>query len=88
MELYIAARHFAQDPKLYGPIEMLNPETASVTAAFREAATELAEILARRDQAAFDRLFDEVRAYFGEFSAEATEQSSFLIDRLVERSMG
>jgi hypothetical protein len=29
-----------------------------------------------------------VRAFFGEFAHEATEQSRFLIDRLVERSMG
>lgn len=88
MELYVAARHFAQDPKLYGPIEMLNPETPAVTAAFRAAADELSDVLSRRDQGAFDRIFDEVRAYFGDFAAEATEQSSFLIDRLVERSMG
>lgn len=88
MELYIAARHFGQDPQLYGPIEMLNPETPRVTAAFQAAARELSEILERRDQAAFDQLFQEVRAYFGDFTAEATEQSSFLIDRLVERSMG
>ncbi|MGD8859699.1 MAG: bifunctional chorismate mutase/prephenate dehydrogenase [Myxococcales bacterium] len=88
MELYIAARHFGQDPQLYGPIEMLNPETARVTRAFREAATELGEILEQRDQARFDAVFDDVRKFFGDFTTEATEQSSFLIDRLVERSMG
>ena len=37
------------------------------------------------DQAAFARMFDEVRAFFGDFTAEATEQSSFLIDRLIEK---
>jgi chorismate mutase/prephenate dehydrogenase len=88
MELYVAARHFAQDPLLYGPIEMLNPSTAEVTDAFRRAADELADILAQRDQARFDRMFAEVRAFFGDFAAEATEQSSFLIDRLVERTLG
>jgi len=88
MELYVAARHFAQDPRLYGPIEMLNPETAAVTAAFSRAAEELREILERRDQGRFDAIFEEVRAYFGDFTAEALEQSSFLIDRLVERGLG
>jgi hypothetical protein len=34
LELYVAARHFAQDPGLYGPIEMLNPRTSEVTAAY------------------------------------------------------
>jgi chorismate mutase/prephenate dehydrogenase len=88
MELYVAARHFAQAPELYGPIEMQNPETSRVTRAFREAAQELGEILEARDQAAFARMFSEVRAFFGDFSAEAVEQSSYLIDRLVERGIG
>ena len=35
---------------------------------------------------AFTRLFEEVRAFFGDFTAEALIQSSFLIDRIVERS--
>ena len=37
LELYVAARHFAQSPALYGPIEMRNPRTAAVTAAFGQA---------------------------------------------------
>ncbi len=88
MELYVAARHFAQAPELYGPIEMLNPQTGHVVGTFCAAASELSEILASRDQARFEAMFREVRAFFGDFTIEATEQSSFLIDRLVERSMG
>jgi chorismate mutase / prephenate dehydrogenase len=88
MELYVAARHFAQAADLYGPIEMRNPATAQVTTQFRRAAEELAEILETRDQARFEATFREVRAFFGEFAQEATEQSRFLIDRLVERSVG
>lgn len=86
LELYVAARHFAQDPALYGPIEMRNPRTGDVTAAFGTAVHELATVIGGGDQAAFTRLFDEVRAFFGEFTAEALVQSSFLIDRIVERS--
>ena len=86
LELYVAARHFAQSPALYGPIEMRNPRTPEVTAAFEAAAAELATVLATRDQAAFDALFAEVRGFFGGFTDEALEQSSFLIDRIVERS--
>jgi prephenate dehydrogenase len=88
MELYVAARHFAQDPMLYGPIEMLNPDTKLVTAAFQKAAEDLSEILASRDQQRFNAMFEQVRAFFGDFALEATEQSSFLIDRLVERTIG
>ena len=86
MELYVAARHFAQASELYGPIEMLNPETARVVATFQQAASEVAEILSSRDQARFDAMFHEVRDFFGAFAQEATEQSSYLIDHLVERS--
>lgn len=86
MELYVAGRHFAQSPALYGPIEMRNPRTAEVTAAFQAAARELGDVLASGDQARFAAIFDEVRAFYGPFGAEAVEQSSFLIDRLVERS--
>lgn len=86
MELYVAGRHFAQSPALYGPIEMRNPRTAEVTAAFQAAARELGDVLASGDQARFAAIFDEVRAFYGSFGAEAVEQSSFLIDRLVERS--
>jgi prephenate dehydrogenase len=86
MELYVAARHFAQSADLYGPIEMRNPATPQVTAVFREAATEIAGILARGDRDAFRVVFSEVQAFLGGFTAEALEQTSFLIDRLVERT--
>lgn len=87
MELYVAARHFAQAADLYGPIEMRNPATAEVTAQFQSAAREVSEILATHDQQRFDAMFQEVRAFFGEFAREAAEESRFLIDRLVERSL-
>jgi chorismate mutase/prephenate dehydrogenase len=85
LELYVAARHFAQSSALYGPIEMRNPELALVTGALQDAARELAAILTAGDQAAFDAVFEEVRGYFGGFTAEALAQSRFLIDRIVEQ---
>jgi prephenate dehydrogenase len=88
LETYVTGRHFAQSPDLYGPIEMLNPDSQRVIAGFQKAAADLAEILAAGDQAAFDQMFEDVRAFFGEFTEEALEQSGFLIDRLVELSAG
>ena len=85
MELYVTARHFAQSPDLYGPIEMRNPATAHVTSEFGKAATDVAAILASNDRERFRQMFDEVRDFFGPFTHEALEQSSYLIDRLVER---
>jgi len=86
LELYVAARHFAQASDLYGPIEMLNPRGGDVTTAFGSATREVADIIASGDQAAFDAMFDEVRGFFGSFTTEALEQSSYLIDRIVERA--
>lgn len=88
LETYVTGRHFAQSPELYGPIEMLNPDSKHVTEAFRAAAATIAQVLEARDQPAFDRIFADVRAFFGEFTEEALEQSGFLIDRLVELSAG
>ena len=85
MELYVTARHFDQSPDLYGPIEMRNPATAHVTTAFGKAAADVAAILGSGDRERFRDMFEEVRAFFGPFTHEALEQSSFLIDRLVER---
>ena len=86
MELLMTARHFAQSPDLYAAIEMSNPATARVTGAFVQAARELMEQVAAKDRAAFVRMFEEVRRSFGSFTTQALEQSSFLIDRLVERA--
>lgn len=88
LEAYVTGRHFAQSPELYGPIEMLNPDSGRVVEVFRNAAADLGAILAAGDQDAFDQVFAEVRAFFGDFSQEALEQSGFLIDRLVELSAG
>lgn len=88
LEAYVAARHFAQDSALYGPIEMENAERPAIVDAFIEAAIELRDILERRDQAAFDQVFETVRGYFGDFTDEALEQSGFLIDRLIELTTG
>jgi chorismate mutase/prephenate dehydrogenase len=85
LELYVAARHFAQEPSLYGPIEMRNPGTAGIASGLAEATREIGEILASGDRARFEAMFDEVRQYFGAFTEEALVQSAFLIDRLVER---
>lgn len=64
---------------------MRNPGTSAVAKALADAAREIGEVLASGDRARFERLFDEVRQYFGSFTDEALVQSSFLIDRLVER---
>ena len=86
MELLMTARHFAQSPDLYASIQMSNPATPKVTQAFVDAASQWRDIVAAGDHEQFRRMFEEVRTHFGDFTAEALEQSSYLIDRLVERA--
>ncbi len=86
MELLMAARHFAQSPDLYSAIEMTNPNTETVTAAFNKAAEEMRSLIISGDQDGFRNTFGEVRDFFGEFSKTALVESSYLIDRLVERA--
>ncbi len=85
LELFVTARHFAQSPELYGALEMRNPATGAVTSAFQDAAREVAETLRSGDQERFDQLFETAQHFFGPLTREALEQTSFLIDRLVER---
>lgn len=86
MELLMTARHFAQSPELYAAIEMSNPATSEVMSAFVQSAKQVEQIVANKDGHAFEDMFDEVRQFFGPFTDRALEQSSFLIDRLVERT--
>lgn len=86
MELLMTARHFAQSPQLYASIQTSNPLTNEITDAFLEAATAHKGNIQSNDRAAVEATFDEVRAFLGSFTDEALEKSSYLIDRLVERS--
>ena len=49
-------------------------------------ARRLPGLLAKGDRERFTELFEEVRRFFGPFTGEALEQSSFLIDRIIERT--
>ena len=85
MELLMTARHFAQSPELYGSIQMSNPLTEQVTEAFVRAATEHKAVVVSGDTAGMNAMFEQVRGFFGDFTDRALEQSSYMIDRLVER---
>ncbi|MCH2143237.1 MAG: bifunctional chorismate mutase/prephenate dehydrogenase [Phycisphaerales bacterium] len=86
LELLMTARHFAQSPDLYGAIEMSNPNTPQVVDAFRAAAEEFESLLLANDQDAFSETFQEVTNFFGPFADTALRESTYLIDRMVERS--
>ncbi|MCH2135622.1 MAG: bifunctional chorismate mutase/prephenate dehydrogenase [Phycisphaerales bacterium] len=84
MELLMTARHFAQDADLYRAIEAGNPNCEAVTEAVRSSAEEFSTVLASGDVEEFRSMFTQVTDFFGEFAPVALEQSSALIERLVE----
>jgi chorismate mutase/prephenate dehydrogenase len=86
MELLMTARHFAQSPDLYASIQMSNPLTPKVTETFVRAAAAHRDAVNARDRDAVAAAFDQVRAFLGDFTDRALEQSSYMIDRLVERT--
>lgn len=86
MELIMTARHFAQSADLYASIQMSNPRTGQVTGEFIAAAQELRDAVTDGDRETFRRLFAEVQQHLGSFRDQALDQSSYLIDRLVERA--
>jgi len=85
MELFMTARHFAQSPDLYASIQMSNPETERITTEFLKTAERLRADVMARDHDAVRSTFQDVHEYFGDFTERAMEESSFMIDRLVER---
>ncbi len=86
MEMLMTGRHFAQSPRLYSAIQMNNDLTPKIAQAFINSAKQLADVVTRKDAAAFEGLFEKVKQNFGSFTQDALEQSSFLIDRMVERT--
>ncbi len=85
IDMLMAARHFAQSADLYASIQMNNPATKRVLDCLQATGEELREVVESKDRKRFKEIFEEVHEHFGDFSEQALEQSSFLIDRLVER---
>ncbi|MFH1747474.1 MAG: bifunctional chorismate mutase/prephenate dehydrogenase [Planctomycetota bacterium] len=86
LELLLTARHFAQSPDLYASIQMSNPATPEVIAAFEKSVQKLRAIAEQQDHAAFTQVYKQVREFLGDFTTRALEESDFLIDRMVERA--
>lgn len=85
IELSMAARHFAQSPDLYASIQFGNPATQRVTDTFVDVAQRQRDAVAGRDREQIRDMFARVSEMFGPFTARAMQQTSFLIDRVVER---
>ena len=85
IELVMTARHFCQSAELYGSIHLANPNAREIVEGFQSSLESWRAVVESGDLVAFGGLFEETHEFFGEVSEKAMEQSTFLIDRLVER---
>jgi len=85
LELGMVGRLFAQDPELYAEIIFASPERRSLLRDYAASVAANAESLEAGDRESFCREFRRVAEWFGPFSDQAIRESTYLIDKLVER---
>ena len=85
LELGMIGRLFAQDPALYSAIIFASPERRALLRQFVGSLTRYRDMLETGDQEAFCVEFKRIADWFGPFCEQAMRESSFLIDKLVER---
>lgn len=85
LELGMIGRLFAQDAAMYAQIICASPRRLALLREYVESLRRSCELLEREGPAAFEREFARVAAWFGPFCGQALRESSFLIEKLVER---
>jgi chorismate mutase/prephenate dehydrogenase len=85
LELGMVGRLFAQDASLYADIIFASPERRAVLQEFIASVASAQALLAAGDVEEFCREFRQVAEWFGPFCEQAMRESTFLIDKLVER---
>jgi len=85
LELGMVGRLFAQDPVLYSEIIFASPERRAVLKEYIVSITGCIAMVDSGDKEEFTRQFKAVAEWFGPFSGQAMRESTFLIEKLIER---
>ena len=85
LKIEMAARILAQDPNLYGQIQIQNSQNLNVQKEYLDSMANLHEIITQKDAAGFDRYFKEGSRYLGAFKKSAFSESDWLIAQLLEK---
>ena len=85
LELCMVGRLFAQTPALYSGIIFASQERREILKEFISSISKTIEIVDNGDKEEFEKQFNEISEWFGPFSEQAMRESSFLIDKLIER---
>jgi chorismate mutase/prephenate dehydrogenase len=85
LELGMVGRLFAQAPALYSGIIFASQERREILKEYISSMAETMEIVDKGDKEEFEKQFNEIAEWFGPFSEQAMRESSFHIDKLIER---
>lgn len=85
LKIQLAARLIDQDSGLYGNIQIENPHALKSLKIFKDSVDELIKIVAKKDLSKFKKYFEQNKKFFGSYAKEAYEDSSYLIDKLLEK---
>lgn len=85
LELGMVGRLFAQDGSLYSEIIFATEERRHLLKDYITSLSHHLEMLETNDKKLFIEKFDRISQWFGPFSEQAMRESTFLIDKLIER---
>jgi chorismate mutase/prephenate dehydrogenase len=85
LELGMVGRLFAQDPSLYSEIIYASAERCTLLREYLDSLTNNLDMVVKGDKEAFLAEFKKIAEWFGPFSEQAMRESSYLIDKLIER---
>ena len=85
LEMGMVGRLFAQDPGLYADIILASPQRRALLKEFIGSVADAKDLVETGDADRLCREFRQIREWFGPFCEQALRESTFLIDKLVER---
>ena len=85
LELGMVGRLFAQDPSLYSEIIFASAKRRSLLKEYLSSLSENLAMLDKGDKELFKKEFRKIAQWFGPFSEQAMRESTYLIDKLIER---
>lgn len=85
LELGMVGRLFAQDPSLYYDIIMASPQRRALLREYLVSMSEHLDMIEKGDKSLFLDEFTKIADWFGPFSDQAMRESTYLIDKLIER---
>ena len=85
LELGMVGRLFAQDAGLYAQIIFATKERRELLKEYIDCLTQHKAMLDNDNREEFMEQFESIAQWFGPFSGQAMRESTFLIDRLIER---